>query len=178
MRVSARLGRRCNCSHRAALLRSREESHTMQRDHPRRRPFVAEITAVTLAALGALHVAWGRGSTFPFPTRHDLNDAVIGRQAAPSAPSCYGVAAALTVAAVSINRASHRHDAWARFAAAGVAIVLTTRAVLGFAGRTDLAVPGSTSNRFRRLDRRLYSPLCLGLAAGAAHAARSGRSVG
>ena len=54
-----------------------------------------------------------------------------------------------------------------RLGVTGVAAVLADRAGLGFAGRTDLASPGSVSTRFRRLDRRVYSPLCLALAAGA-----------
>ncbi len=39
------------------------------------------------------------------------------------------------------------------------------RGALGLAGRTDIVSPGSVSERFRRLDRRCYSPLCLALAA-------------
>jgi hypothetical protein len=37
--------------------------------------------------------------------------------------------------------------------------------VLGLAGRTDLVSPISTGQEFRRLDRRIYAPVCLGLAA-------------
>jgi hypothetical protein len=46
------------------------------------------------------------------------------------------------------------------------------RAVAGWLGRTDLISPGSDSVRFRRLDRRVYSPLCAALAAGSFHATR------
>jgi hypothetical protein len=46
-----------------------------------------------------------------------------------------------------------------------VAAVLSGRGLLGLAGRTDVVSPGSSSARFRRLDRRVYSPLCLALAA-------------
>jgi len=52
-----------------------------------------------------------------------------------------------------------------RLGAGGVIAVLTTRGAFGLAGRTDLLSPGSTSEDFRRLDRRFYSPLCLALAA-------------
>jgi hypothetical protein len=41
------------------------------------------------------------------------------------------------------------------------------------AGRTDLVSPGSISPRFRRLDRRYYSPLCLALAMAAGSSART-----
>ena len=50
---------------------------------------------------------------------------------------------------------------------------LAVRGLLGLAGRTDIVSPGSSSSRFRELDRRLYSPLCLALAALALPAARS-----
>jgi hypothetical protein len=36
--------------------------------------------------------------------------------------------------------------------------------MLGLAGRTRLVSPSSASPRFIRLDRRVYSPLCLALA--------------
>ena len=49
-----------------------------------------------------------------------------------------------------------------------VAAVLGARAVLGFTGRTEVVSPGSVSARFRRMDRRFYSPLCAALAVGAA----------
>ena len=55
----------------------------------------------------------------------------------------------------------------------GVAATLGVRGVLGLAGRTDLVSPGSDSRRFRRLGRRLYSPLCLALAVGALSAGRT-----
>ena len=50
-------------------------------------------TATALVALGALHVAWGRGSTFPYTQRADLNDAVIGRRTTPSPAACFAIAA-------------------------------------------------------------------------------------
>jgi hypothetical protein len=50
--------------------------------------------------------------------------------------------------------------------------VLAARGILGLAGMTHLISPRSSSPRFRRLDRRVYAPLCLTLAALAAPAAR------
>jgi hypothetical protein len=47
-----------------------------------------------------------------------------------------------------------------------VTAVLTTRGVAGALGRTSTLAPGSDSPTFVRLDKRLYSPLCLWLAAG------------
>lgn len=105
---------------------------------------VRAATATTLVAIAGIHVAWGRGSSFPFGSHGDLTDAVVGSNVTPSPPACFAVAALLTV--------------------------LTARGAAGLAGRTDALVPGSTSPRFRRNDRRYFAPLCLALAAGSATA--------
>jgi hypothetical protein len=132
----------------------------------------ARATATALLAVGALHVAWGRGSTFPLPDRDALNDSVIGRSTTPSPGACYAVAGALTVAAALVADVPRLPRHVQRVGVTGVGVVLASRAAIGFAGRTDVASPGSVSARFRRLDRRVYSPLCLALAAGAFRARR------
>ena len=124
-------------------------------------------TATAFVSLAALHVAWGRGSTFPFPDRDGLNDAVIGRRTTPSPAACFAVAGTLTVAAALVADVPRLPRGLQRLGVTGVAAVLAARAALGFAGRTDVASPGSVSARFRRVDRHVYSPLCLALAAGA-----------
>jgi hypothetical protein len=124
-------------------------------------------TATTLLAIAGLHVLWGRGSTFPFAGRDALNDAVIGRTSTPPPSACFAVAGALTAAA-SLVADVPRLPRWLqRLGVTGAAVVLASRAALGFAGRTDAVSPGSASPRFRQLDRRCYAPLCLVLAAGA-----------
>lgn len=133
--------------------------------------------AAVMAAIAGLHVAWGRGSTVPFRTRFELNDVVIGRQATPSPPACFAVAGALGVASASVAAAGAGRGGLVRLMSAGTGLVLAVRAAAGFAGRTDALVPGSTSERFRRADRRLFSPLCLGLALAAARAAATRRSL-
>ena len=135
------------------------------------RASVAAATATGLGAIGALHVVWGRGSTFPFRHRDDLNDHVVGRQVSPSPAACNTVAGLLALAAVSVAVAGTGSSLVARVAAAGCGVVLGARAVLGFTGRTRLAVPGSTSPNFVRNDRRIYAPLCAALSIGAFSAA-------
>ena len=131
-------------------------------------PLFPLATSVVLGGLGVLHVAWGRGATFPFASRDDLNDAVIGSAHSPSPAACYSVAALLAVGASSVASSTLGASRLARLAAGGVATVLAARGALGLAGRTDIVSPASTSARFRRLDRRAFSPLCLALAVGAA----------
>ena len=126
---------------------------------------------MSLAGAGVLHVVWGRGSTFPYRTREQLNDSVVGRDATPSPAACYAVAMTLGGAAVIVGRAVTGGGRLVRVGSAVIAAVLSVRAAFGLAGRTDVLVPGSESERFRRIDRRVLSPLCLSLSAGAACAA-------
>ena len=161
----------------AALQQAPIAERTGTLPHLVRRVSVASATATGLGAIGALHVVWGCGSTFPFRHRYDLNDHVIGRQVSPSPAACNTVAGLLAVAAVSVASAASGSSMAARIAAAGCGTVLGARAALGFTGRTNLAVPGSTSPNFVRNDRRIFSPICAALAIGAfsAAAARTGR---
>ncbi len=81
------------------------------------------------------------------------------------------MAVALVGAAGIVARATTGDEPVVRAGSAVVAGVLGIRAGFGLAGRTDLLVPGSNSERFRRLDRRAFAPLCLVLGSAAAHAA-------
>ncbi|ABW11738.1 hypothetical protein Franean1_2303 [Parafrankia sp. EAN1pec] len=129
--------------------------------------------AAGLAGAGILHAAWGAGSSWPLADRAALADAVVGRPAAAGAPGvpgagqCFTVAGALVAAAAVVAhppRRIPRLDTLHRAGVTGVVAVLASRGLLGAAGLTDLVSRGSVSDRFRRLDRRVYSPLCLGLA--------------
>lgn len=130
------------------------------------------LVSATLAAVAALHLAWGRGSPFPFATVDDRNDAVVGRPVTPSPASCHLVALVLAGQATAVLRAASPERRVARALCKGAAGALAVRAGFGFAGHTDALVPGSNSPRFRRLDRRVYSPLCALLAAGTFLSAR------
>ena len=129
-------------------------------------------TATTMLGIGALHAMWGRGSTFPFANRDELNDSVIGRDVTPSAGACYVVAGLLTVAGALVAGLPSPRSRVRRLGVCTVSITLAARAVLGFSGRTELVSPGSVSPRFRRMDKRYFSPLCAALAVGAATSLR------
>jgi hypothetical protein len=128
-------------------------------------PVSARVAAAALGGLAVLHAAWGLGAAWPFDDRQALADAVIGRDEVPPPAACWAVAAALGTAAVLVAGRPRRVPRVRRAAVAAVAAVLSGRGLLGLAGRTDTVSPGSSSPRFRRLDRRVYSPLCLALAA-------------
>ena len=137
-------------------------------------PASTRTAAAGLSAIGALHVVWATGSAWPMRDRRVLTDAVVGTDGdqPPNAAACLTVAALLGTAAALVDGRPRAAPALSRIGAAGVVAVLATRGALGLAGRTDVVSPGSLSERFRRNDRRLYSPLCLALAALSAPAIR------
>ena len=113
------------------------------------------LTAGTLAAIGALHVA-GRGSSFPFRTRDALADAVVGSAAVPSpAGVLRGRARAVPRERARRRRARRSAPACARSDAPASRPCSRSRGVAGLAGRTDLLSPGSTSPKFRRSTGRI-----------------------
>jgi hypothetical protein len=117
-----------------------------------------------LLAAAALHAAWGAGSAWPFPDRAALADAVVGGTEVPAPGACFAVSGALVTAAALAAGWPARYPGLRRAGTGTVAGVLAGRGVLGLAGRTRLVSPVSASARFTRLDRRVYSPLCLALA--------------
>jgi len=127
---------------------------------------MCRATASTvLLAVAGLHAAWGAGSVWPFPNRAALADAVIGATEVPSPRACFAVSAALGTAGALTAGWPARYPGLRRAGIGAVAAVLAGRGALGLAGQTRLVSPVSVSERFTRLDRRVYSPLCLTLAA-------------
>ncbi len=59
-----------------------------------------------------------------------------------------------------------------RRALLAMAGIFTLRSAHGFVGMTKLVSLGRDSEQFRHLDRRLYAPVCLGLADGSLGARR------
>lgn len=126
----------------------------------------SRATAVTLGGLASLHLAWAVGSSFPFSSRAELADAVVGARSVPSPGACVGVAVSLLAASAVVAGPPGMPRGLRRVGAAGAGLTLAGRGTLGLLGRTSLVSPVSTSPRFRHLDRRVYSPLCLALAIG------------
>jgi hypothetical protein len=121
--------------------------------------------SVLLGATAALHGAWGLGSSWPLPDRVSLADAVMGTRDVPRPAACFVVAGMLTVATSAVSGYPRSSPVLSRVGAASTVMVLAARGVLGLLGHTHLVSPGSDSERFGSLDRRLYSPACLLLAA-------------
>ena len=119
-----------------------------------------------MAAVGAIHVAWGLGSSFPFADRETLADIVVGNDVVPGGRESFAVAALLGAAAALVADALPAPRRLRNTGVVAVAAVLTTRAAFGFTGNTQRLVPGSDSPRFVAADRRYFSPLCAALALG------------
>jgi len=135
------------------------------------------LGVVGLAGAGALHVGWARGSTWPAADAADLADLVVGRAptdepagppAVPGAAASFAVAGLLGAVALLTAGASGllpvgsgRAQHLARFGARVAAGVLLARGSSGLLA-PSLGIDGA-SDRFRTWNRRLYSPLCLGL---------------
>jgi hypothetical protein len=128
--------------------------------------FTARLTGVVLAALAVLHLAWGLGSAFPFRTRGELADAVVGSSLVPPPMACFAVAGALATGTALVANVIPIPPPIRRLSLLGMAAVFGFRATLGLTGKTALVSPGSDSERFIRLDRRIYAPTCLGLSVG------------
>jgi hypothetical protein len=124
------------------------------------------VTGATLGALAVLHTAWGLGSSFPFRDRSELADAVIGRSTVPPARACFTVASLLAVGTALVLHPVPMPKWFRNWALATTATVFLLRSAAGFCAKTSLLSRDSDSDRFRHLDRQLYSPLCLLLAIG------------
>ena len=132
------------------------------------------VASTGLLALAGLHVVWATGSSWPMRSEGELVDTVTGRSGgkAPGPVACLAVAGALTTAAALVSGRPHRAPCISRLGSVGVVTAFTVRGAFGLAGRTDILVPGSSSEKFRARDRQLFAPTCLTIAALSAPACR------
>lgn len=132
----------------------------------------AWVVVGTLAAIGALHIYWALGGT---ARTVGMGNAVVpevgGRPAfAPGPVLTLAVAALLEIAAALVALQGKLFvigglpSTLIRVGALGVAVVLAARGVGDF--RLVGLFKRVRGTRFARLDSRVYTPLCLALAAG------------
>ena len=135
------------------------------------------MTALALAlsaivyAIAALHAHWGFGGHWPAASAERLAKAAVGTpgiKRMPAPRSCFVVAALLAgIAAWPLFAGGLLVKAWPRWltllAGAGIAAVFVGR---GMAGYVPAWRRRFSQEPFASLDRRAYSPLCLGLGAG------------
>ena len=134
---------------------------------------IATVTSGRSAPSAPSTSAWGlRAGRPPTERGRRMADAVSGAGPTPPPAACFAVAGLLATAASLVAGRPAGAPRLRLVGQTGVAAVLGARGLLGVVGRTDLVAPGEVTPQMRRWDRRLYTPLVLALAAGAAHSAR------
>ncbi len=128
---------------------------------------VRVATGGALASIGALHLAWAGGSTWPFDDAAELAAHVAGTDAVPGTAPTVAVAGALLTAAALVADVVPMPRRLRRVGVGGVAAVLAVRGMAGVTGTTSRLVGWRTSPTFDRADRTRYGPLCLALSLGA-----------
>jgi hypothetical protein len=127
---------------------------------------VAAASATTaLAGVAAIHAVWATGSTWPTSSADELGDLVVGTRPMPGAIPCAAVAASLAVAAGATARSAGGGSGRVATASHMVATVTAGALLLrGLGGAVaDVLNLGNPAAPFRRWNRLLYNPLCVGL---------------
>ncbi|NHC47434.1 DUF3995 domain-containing protein [Motilibacter aurantiacus] len=132
----------------------------------------AATTAAALVATAGVHLAWAAGSPWPFADHDTWRRSILDAKMAEPRPADYAavVAALLAGSGAMLAAGGAAVPGWRRLprplrtaAPWGVVGALALRGGLGLL----LVDPARHGEDFTRLNRRVYSPLCLALAAGA-----------
>ncbi|MDR3464946.1 MAG: DUF3995 domain-containing protein [Xanthobacteraceae bacterium] len=128
----------------------------------------AAFEAVLLAAIAALHVAWGFGAVWPCVGEAALVTVVVGYRSERMPPpvQCFIAAGAILAAAVVIALLaglvrSPLPSSLVVLLGLGATMVFAGRGVAGYVPAWRARFPRQP---FARLDRSVYSPLCLVIA--------------
>lgn len=144
----------------------------------RMEPLAAGVALVGLGGASAVHLMWAAGSSWPAEDREQLAELVFGQDrpmpgAAPTAAiaGLLGGAAGMLLA----QRAGRHLPLLPRRAERlGLRAIPAVLALRGFSGLvTSGRRLGRITELYRRWDLRLYSPLCLLLAAASATTGRA-----
>ena len=126
---------------------------------------VAAIESMLLAAIAALHAAWGGGVVWPRQNEEDLVRLVVGyrREQMPPPGHCFAAAGAILAAALIVGllagqSVSPLPPTMLTVLGIGVTAVFAGRGVAGYLPVWRARFPREP---FARLDRLVYSPLCL-----------------
>ncbi|MGW2372084.1 MULTISPECIES: DUF3995 domain-containing protein [Kitasatospora] len=135
--------------------------------------------SAALAVTGALHAVWAV-TPWPLRTPEDFADTVVGTgDGVPPAGACLAVAGLLGAASYLVGaEAGVLPQAGPRaLRRAGVRAVAGVLVARGVAGPVVFGRVSGRTERFRRLNVRYYSPLCVALGAGAAAVGWRGSSA-
>ncbi|RKT18231.1 uncharacterized protein DUF3995 [Streptomyces sp. 1114.5] len=138
-----------------------------------------DVVAGALAAMGALHAVWAV-TPWPLRTPEEFADTVVGAgEGVPPAAACVAVAGLLGTAAYLVGAEAGVLPAVGpeRVRRAGVRAVAGVLLARGVGGPVLFGQLSERSDRFRRLNVRYYSPLCVALGVGAAAVGWRGSSA-
>lgn len=127
--------------------------------------FAAGTASAGLAFVGGLHVAWGRGSSWPMKDRAELADAVVGGISVPSPAACFVVGGGMIAAAALIAAGPGLPGRWTPVVRWCVGGALAARGVAGGRAATIMLGLPEPSKHFLNLDVAVYRPLCITFAA-------------
>lgn len=138
--------------------------------------FARLIAWTGLTVVGALHLVWASGSTWPAKNRKRLAESVVGTAAAMPEPTATAVVGGAAIVGGAIaGGALGEGGAAVALRRTGGAVLLARAAFGGDAALSVLGLPAS-GKRFQELDRRFYRPLCGVLGAAMIIGARRSRS--
>jgi len=127
---------------------------------------LAALLSLALMAIAAVHAYWGLGGVWPEKSAADLARAVVGdgRPRMPEPRTCFVVAALLAGVGAWPWLILARPDS--HFVVAGGIAIAAVFLLRGLAGYNPRWRRRHSVEPFATRDRRLYSPLCMVLAAG------------
>jgi len=134
---------------------------------------VGTTTSVVIGVIALLHLAWAF-TPWPFADRERFAQVVVGLPGAAALPRIFpvmslAVAVGLGVAAyVVAAEADLVPAAGGRLLTIALWAIVAVFALRGVAGPTGLMDSDGRPDVSRRMDLRVYSPLCIALAVGAA----------
>ncbi|ARF80606.1 DUF3995 domain-containing protein [Kitasatospora aureofaciens] len=131
---------------------------------------VGGAVSAALAVTGALHAVWAV-TPWPLRTPEEFADAVVGTgRGVPPAGACLAVAGALGAASYLVGAEAGVLPAVGSpgLRRSGVRVAAGVLLARGVAGPVVFGRVGERTERFRRLNVRYYSPLCVALGVGAA----------
>ena len=130
-------------------------------------PGIASLIFVPLLAIFFAHIMWAFGSTWPVADETALTRTVTGMRNASRMPpriATFFVAIAVFAAGIiALMLTDPGRDAGLTAFGAVVGTVFLVRGVLGYTPKWRAFTP---EEPFATLDRRIYSPVCLFIAAG------------
>ncbi len=122
---------------------------------------IGQVVATTsLGAIGAIHLLWASGASWPASSRKRLARQVIGSDEMPSAGACLVVGGGMLTGSAIIAGAGGTHTL-AKAARVAAALAFLLRGTMNGARVTALLGRPGPHRRFVELDRRIYRPLCL-----------------